>query len=315
MRRKKFIPVLFLIISLLSSPMAIFAQNGPNLSADSSAESYVSLLETDGTPTDLFYAQGGALSNVSQVDGASYDQNTNTLTLTDFSSTQKLECSMMGDDFTIQLKGQNSIGQISVFGDGYGGSLKIKGTGSLTVNSAKSYTDVPAILLRADGAASTFTLSGKATVTLYGTDSVGTLAVISTKTSDPAAAIHAGLAKSEITSASNSDSTYDYRLKSTAVTLKNTSTLPKTALTSVKGKKKAIFIKWKKISSAASYQVQISKNANFKNAKTKKFKGNSATATKLSAKTTYYVRVRCLATVNGKQIFSAWSAKKAVTTK
>ena len=312
---KKFIPVLFLSISLLSLPLTTYAMNGPNLSADASVESYVSLLETDGTPTDLFYAQGGTVSDTPDINGASYDQKTNTLTLSNFSSSQKLECSMMGDDFTIVLKGNNSLGQISVFGDGYGGSLKIKGNGTLAVNSTTSYTDVPAVLLRADGAASNFTLSGKAAVSLYGTESTGTLAVISTKTANPATAINASLTNGKITSASNTDQTYDYRLKATSVTLKNNSRIAKTAITSAKGKKNAIRIKWKKISSANGYQVQISKNANFKNAASKIFSGNSVTATKLSGNTTYYVRVRCCKTAGEKQIFSAWSAKKAVKTK
>lgn len=103
-----------------------------------------------------------------------------------------------------------------------------------------------------------------------------------------------------------------------------TITPKKTSLSSVKAKKKAIVIKWKKqTAQTTGYQLQYSTDKNFKkNTKTvtiTKNKTTSKTISKLKAKKKYYVRIRTYKTarVNGKskKIYSAWSGKKSVTTK
>ena len=75
------------------------------------------------------------------------------------------------------------------------------------------------------------------------------------------------------------------------------------------------------ISSVAhrGYQIQYSTSSSFaKGNKTVTVKGASIvskTITNLTAQKKYYVRIRTYKTVNGKKYYSAWSAKKNVTTK
>ena len=74
----------------------------------------------------------------------------------------------------------------------------------------------------------------------------------------------------------------------------------------------------KKTAQVTGYEVQYATNKNFKSAKTKtltSYKKNTLTLSSLKAKTTYYVRVRTYKVVNGKKVYSAWSAVKSVKTK
>lgn len=330
MRMKARKIILFVLCAcLLSSPLKVYAQAGPNLSSDTSVEAYISLLDADGVPTDIFYCAGGVVSETSKVDGAYYEQSANTLYLSGFSTEQTLECSDMGDDFKIHVTGDCFVGQITIWGDGYGGSLSVEGSGTLSVNRALSYTEVPAMLLRADGAGAFLSVSDSAKVILNGLQDVGSLAILSTTIKEPLAAVKADIDESGILANQNADATYDYQISAPSITLSAKQTvkenqsvteasavsLKKTKVKSVTAKKKTIILKWKKISNASYYQVQISTNAKFKKAVVKKSSVNSLKITKLTGKTTYYIRVRSCTTVNGKTIVSAWSKKIKTKTK
>ena len=74
----------------------------------------------------------------------------------------------------------------------------------------------------------------------------------------------------------------------------------------------------KKSTQVTGYQVQYSTSKTFKSAKTKtisSYKTTSTTLSKLSAKKTYYVRVRTYKTVNGTKYYSGWSTYKYTKTK
>ena len=74
----------------------------------------------------------------------------------------------------------------------------------------------------------------------------------------------------------------------------------------------------KKTTQVTGYEVQYATNKNFTSAKTKtltSYKKNTLTLSGLTAKKTYYVRVRTYKTVNGKKVYSAWSAVKSMKTK
>lgn len=97
-----------------------------------------------------------------------------------------------------------------------------------------------------------------------------------------------------------------------------------TKLLSVKPKKKAVVVKWKKQGNEINgYQIQYATDKNFrKNVKAvnvTKSKTGSRTITKLKAKKKYYVRIRTYKTVKtgGKKtkLYSAWSKAKSVTVK
>lgn len=103
-------------------------------------------------------------------------------------------------------------------------------------------------------------------------------------------------------------------------------TKPKsTSLIKLISKKKAIVVKWKKVTkNNTGYQIQYSTGKKFKKNTTKtiiikKCKSTSRTISKLKAKKKYYVRIRCYrkVIVNGKskKIYSGWSKVKNITTK
>ncbi len=84
-------------------------------------------------------------------------------------------------------------------------------------------------------------------------------------------------------------------------------------------KKNTLKVTWKKDSQATGYEIQYSTSKTFKSGvKTKSFTKNSTvttTVSKLTAKKTYYVRVRSYKTANGKKLYGEYSAVKSVKVK
>ena len=93
----------------------------------------------------------------------------------------------------------------------------------------------------------------------------------------------------------------------------------KTTVSKLTAGKKSIKVNiTKKSTQVTGYEVQYSTAKTFKSAKTKtisSYKTTSTTLSKLSAKKTYYVRVRTYKTVNGKKYYSGWSTYKYTKTK
>lgn len=75
-------------------------------------------------------------------------------------------------------------------------------------------------------------------------------------------------------------------------------------------KKKTAVVKWSKSKDADGYQFQYGLNKNFKKAKNVKTTKTNITLKNLKSKKIYYVRVRAYKKVNGKTVYSKWSAKK-----
>jgi len=93
-----------------------------------------------------------------------------------------------------------------------------------------------------------------------------------------------------------------------------------TTLSDVTAASKAFTAKWKKQAvQTTGYEIQYSKDKNFKSGNKKVIVSKKTTTSKkisgLEAKKTYYVRVRTYKTVNGANYYSAWSGKKSVKTK
>lgn len=93
----------------------------------------------------------------------------------------------------------------------------------------------------------------------------------------------------------------------------------KTTVKSLTAGKKSLKVAiTKKSTQVTGYQIQYATNKSFKSAKTKNvtsYKTTSVTLSKLSAKKTYYVRVRTYKTVNGVKYYSGWSSYKYKKTK
>ena len=85
----------------------------------------------------------------------------------------------------------------------------------------------------------------------------------------------------------------------------------KTSISKLTAGSKKLTVKWaKKTTQVTGYEIQYSTSKTFKSYKTKTITKNSttsATLTGLTAKKTYYVRVRTYKTVNGKKVYSGWS--------
>ena len=92
---------------------------------------------------------------------------------------------------------------------------------------------------------------------------------------------------------------------------------PKISSIKNSGKRK-MTVKWEKVDGAEGYELQYTKDKNFKSGITKKVLKPSVRTvsySKLTKGKTYYVRVRAYAKVNGKTKYSGWSSKKSVVIK
>ncbi len=92
----------------------------------------------------------------------------------------------------------------------------------------------------------------------------------------------------------------------------------KQVITSVTAKTKAFAVKWTKDLNVNGYQIKYSTKSDFSGGKSVYVKKNttvSKTFTGLTAKKTYYVKVRSYKTVNGTKYYSSWSSAKKVKTK
>lgn len=156
-RALKCIGALALAASLMMVPsmMPVQASNGPCI------EGEFAFANIQLNDTVVFSA-----NEKNTVDGVSYDQASNTLTLTNYDHPDvALYTNMMGDDFKLNLVGSNKLQNLGIWHGGWGGSLTICGSGSLTVNENRKNPD--GIELFAEGGKSLLTVSGDSTVTVY----------------------------------------------------------------------------------------------------------------------------------------------------
>ena len=108
-----------------------------------------------------------------------------------------------------------------------------------------------------------------------------------------------------------------YAAGSYSFKLDYTMSSPKISSLKNSGKKK-MTVKWGKVDGAKGYELQYTKDKNFKSGITKKTLKSSVRTvsySKLTKGKTYYVRVRAYAKVNGKTKYSGWSSKKSVVIK
>ncbi|MBQ7740231.1 MAG: fibronectin type III domain-containing protein [Eubacterium sp.] len=121
-------------------------------------------------------------------------------------------------------------------------------------------------------------------------------------------------------SGSGSSTQTDTKNKNTSADSKNPVADKKTTVKKLTRKKKAILVKWKKVSGITGYQLQYSTKKSFSKKTSKKINIKSAkkskyTIKKLKRNKKYFVRIRTYKTVKGKKYYSKWSKAKPVTTK
>ncbi|MBO4338844.1 MAG: hypothetical protein J5877_02845 [Clostridia bacterium] len=169
---KKTLAIILITVMLLSaiSVSAYAANNGPaNVEYAFISVFYAAGNEPDSQPYGHIYSNYTTINNA--VPGVTYDKASNTLTLNNYKNAKAaISANMMGDNFKINVIGDCEIAEIMAYGDGWGGSVTITGTGTLTVN--KSGICDNAISLYAESTASSLHIDSSVTVILYGNEGV-----------------------------------------------------------------------------------------------------------------------------------------------
>lgn len=101
---------------------------------------------------------------IGPIPGASYDEATNTLTLTNFTG-DYLNANLMGNGFKLKLVGDNNLKGIVVWGFMYGGSITVTGDGTLTIE----HRDVPGIRLECENSDSCLMIDKDVRLVVEGT--------------------------------------------------------------------------------------------------------------------------------------------------
>lgn len=151
--------VLAVSSAVLYAAPPVKAANGPCDTGDW-AYAYINV-RTGEDSTTIFSSKG-----TNSIDGMSYDRETNTLTLNNYKNkTAGIATNMMGDDFKINLIGDNEIGGIGSYGDAWGGSINICGNGSLVINADRAGDYGVAFF--AEGTNSVLSVADTCNVTIY----------------------------------------------------------------------------------------------------------------------------------------------------
>lgn len=159
---KKFLSMILAILLVFSvmAPITVFAENGPHpfdpentditdiLLSKMSAIIFMNYITDDEEDTMIgetciLYPQIDGYKPSYSFTGASYDLNTNTLTLNNVTAKNaSLMLMEMGDDFKINLIGYNELGEITSLAGTRGGSVTITGNGELVVNRTKDFSGI-----------------------------------------------------------------------------------------------------------------------------------------------------------------------------
>ena len=151
--------VLAVSSAVLYAAPPVKAANGPCDTGDW-AYAYINV-RTGEDSTTIFSSKG-----TNSIDGMSYDRQTNTLTLNNYKNkTAGIATNMMGDDFKINLIGDNEIGGIGSYCDAWGGSINICGNGSLVINADR--TGDYGVAFFAEGTNSVLSVADTCNVTIY----------------------------------------------------------------------------------------------------------------------------------------------------
>ncbi|MBQ6067699.1 MAG: dockerin type I repeat-containing protein [Clostridia bacterium] len=183
MKKTMRIMISCLLCTALLLPMGIsaLAENGPfeeHWEEWYPAFLYLAVLDEKEEPVTVMNEYGfeentnlplWANNKATPQEGAVYDKATNTLTLTDFNKgNYSLSANMMGDDFTVCVKGDCRLSSVKVWGDGWGGSLRVTGDGTLAVNPNSTFDC--GISFMPEGAVPSFTVDPSASVTIRGSE-------------------------------------------------------------------------------------------------------------------------------------------------
>ncbi|MBP5303370.1 MAG: hypothetical protein J6Z00_00530 [Clostridia bacterium] len=163
---KRVLVVLFSLAMMISmmSIVSLSASAASTKGPSGSGDDYVYYYDGESTSGTLYNGYGGNNTPLSNV---SYNKSTNTLTFNNANYPNiAWEINEMGTDFSINLIGKNSFKKIVIWGFGYGGSLRIKGTGSLELNKTKTVNS-DALSLEAEDSPSTLVVDPTVTLSVF----------------------------------------------------------------------------------------------------------------------------------------------------
>ena len=173
---KKALAIMLSIIMLISMmPATVFAGNdnpaGNNGPADVDWAFIRFYYDGDGQSSDIGTVYENQTAYNDAVPGATYDAASNTLTIDNYRHPENaLSVNMMGNDFRLNVVGECELAGITVWGDGWGGSITITGNGTLTVNENRTIPN--AIILNAEYVEASLTVDSDVTLNLYGDEGV-----------------------------------------------------------------------------------------------------------------------------------------------
>ena len=146
--------------------MPVMAGNGPNTGEYSMAWILLRRPGEDGnTVTDMIWSQDEE-EDIQTVEGISYELSSNTLTLNNVNLQNAcLITNEMGDDFKVNLVGDNHLDAVIIWGYGYGGTLELTGNGSLTLN--EELNEGSPVILYAESASAAFIVDSSVTLNIY----------------------------------------------------------------------------------------------------------------------------------------------------
>ena len=162
MKKKLLIAVLLLAITFLGVKTSkVLAENGPY-----PGSAGVAFYNPENDNATVIFNAGTVYNDA--FEGATYDKDTNTLTLNNVKTPLSLEYAGMGDDFKINLVGDNEIGYLSSYSYGYGSNINIVGSGSLTINKNKDKES--GIFFSSSGVKGKIEVADTATLKVYGSN-------------------------------------------------------------------------------------------------------------------------------------------------
>ncbi|MBQ7172026.1 MAG: hypothetical protein IJR89_07100 [Clostridia bacterium] len=137
---------------------------------DLGSEEYIRFLSADKTEYtylvlgEAWEKMGGKLGSLP---GASYDENTNRLTLKNFTGSI-LDVNLMGNAFSIELIGENRLDQLLIWGAGHSGSVWLQGSGSLILNENHTAPGDVGLRMQAEGGAALLLVDPSVTLDVSG---------------------------------------------------------------------------------------------------------------------------------------------------
>ena len=129
MKKIVIIFLLFVGLFVMVKIEPVYAADGP-----SNEHGYIEFY-IDGDNLGTVYNKGEIDNEV--ISGATYDETTNTLTLNNLKSYYNLDIYCMGEDFKLNLVGDNELSELYIDGEYWTTNLNIIGNGSLSINENK----------------------------------------------------------------------------------------------------------------------------------------------------------------------------------